>query len=97
VIRDGGEIALVGGLGAGSCLSSAGMEIGLPSGFSLSNFKGDTFDQNTLEYRNTGGSWNCWSSNSAWNDIPCGAGFYIPNCMNGTFYNPHYWASNKPN
>jgi hypothetical protein len=99
VFRDGVTIAAnITGLGSGTCISAAGLEISNDGVHPLSNYEADTFDLVPLEWQDSNYATHVgWNTSSYWNDAPCGQGYTVPNCMNGVFYSSSHWADNKPN
>jgi hypothetical protein len=86
------------GLGQGSCVGQAGLEI---SGYNNPNppdsrTHSDTFDLTPLERRDSfGGAWVSGWTGHYFIHFPCGT---YPNlqCFNGVYNSGSYWADNKP-
>lgn len=95
-LRDGGQVDVQDGFGFGTCTSSVGLEFsntGTPNG----DYRADTFDIQPLTWTDVSGVPHTgWNMNEWYIDYPCDGTNVPPGCLNGVYYSPSYWATNKP-
>lgn len=87
-----------GGLGYGSCIAQAGLEVsrygsGVQSGYVSYTMNHDTYwyDQN----RQGKGGW-AQGTERRYQQYPCYLGQVPPNCLNGQWNSGVQWSANKP-
>lgn len=96
-LRDGGQVDVQDGFGFGTCTSSVGLEVSRTSTPPNGDYRADTFDIQPLTWTDMSGIPHTgWNMNEWYIDYPCDGTNVPPNCLNGIYYSPSYWATNKP-